>query len=107
MKFLIPAILLASIPLGAAAQELPQLPKPTPASDVFTREQIGHAIAAPTPGAGRTHAPPSAAPKDDGQWTMPAKNYAATRYSAMNEINASKDRKSTRLNSSHTSTHRM
>ena len=31
--------------------------------------------------------PPSAAPADDGQWTMPAKNYAATRYSELNEIN--------------------
>jgi lanthanide-dependent methanol dehydrogenase len=31
--------------------------------------------------------PTSAAPSDDGQWTMPAKNYAATRYSALDEIN--------------------
>ena len=31
--------------------------------------------------------PASAAPADDGQWTMPAKNYAATRYSALDEIN--------------------
>src|SRR5208282_990459 len=31
--------------------------------------------------------PASAAPFDDGQWTMPAKNYAATRYSALDEIN--------------------
>src|ERR1700748_454310 len=31
--------------------------------------------------------PPSAAPRDDGQWTMPAKNYAATRYSSLDEIN--------------------
>ena len=32
-------------------------------------------------------APASAAPSDDGQWTMPAKSYAATRYSALDEIN--------------------
>ena len=32
--------------------------------------------------------PASAAPSDDGQWTMPAKNYAATRYSALDEINS-------------------
>jgi PQQ-dependent dehydrogenase (methanol/ethanol family) len=32
--------------------------------------------------------PPAAAPADDGQWSMPAKNYAATRYSGLNEINA-------------------
>src|SRR5579875_2153886 len=31
--------------------------------------------------------PPSAAPKDDGQWVMPAKNYASTRFSGLNEIN--------------------
>jgi PQQ-dependent dehydrogenase (methanol/ethanol family) len=30
--------------------------------------------------------PASAAPPDDGQWTMPAKNYAATRYSTLDEI---------------------
>ena len=36
----------------------------------------------------QTPTPPvSAAPSDDGQWTMPAKNYAATRYSALDEIN--------------------
>ena len=38
------------------------------------------AAEAPTP-------PPSAAPKDDGQWVMPAKNYAATRFSELNQIN--------------------
>jgi PQQ-dependent dehydrogenase (methanol/ethanol family) len=31
--------------------------------------------------------PASAAPPDDGQWTMPAKDYAATRYSSLDEIN--------------------
>jgi len=31
--------------------------------------------------------PASAAPKDDGQWTMAAKNYAATRYSELDQIN--------------------
>jgi PQQ-dependent dehydrogenase (methanol/ethanol family) len=30
---------------------------------------------------------PSASPQDDGQWLMPAKNYASTRYSAMGQIN--------------------
>jgi PQQ-dependent dehydrogenase (methanol/ethanol family) len=30
--------------------------------------------------------PASAAPPDDGQWSMPAKNYAATRYSELDEI---------------------
>ena len=65
------------------------VPAPVPASEVFTREQIGRALAAPTPQAGRTNASVTAAPKDDGQWTMPSKNYASTRYSAMAEINPS------------------
>src|SRR5690349_22704567 len=30
--------------------------------------------------------PVSAAPPDDGQWTMPAKNFASTRYSELDEI---------------------
>ena len=35
-------------------------------------------------------APVAAAPPDDGQWTMPAKNFASTRYSELNEINTAK-----------------
>src|ERR671927_241509 len=31
--------------------------------------------------------PSAAAPADDGQWIMPAKNFASTRYSELNEIN--------------------
>jgi lanthanide-dependent methanol dehydrogenase len=31
--------------------------------------------------------PSTAAPSDDGQWTMPAKNFASTRYSGLDEIN--------------------
>jgi glucose dehydrogenase len=31
--------------------------------------------------------PASAAPAEDGQWTMPAKNYAAARYFALDENN--------------------
>src|SRR5437763_7778150 len=30
--------------------------------------------------------PAAAAPPDDGQWTIPAKNYASTRYSELTEI---------------------
>src|SRR4051812_9239403 len=33
--------------------------------------------------------PISAAPPEDGQWVMPAKNYASTRFSELSEINAS------------------
>jgi PQQ-dependent dehydrogenase (methanol/ethanol family) len=65
------------------------VPAPVPASEIFTREQIGHAIAPPTPQVGRTKASAAGAPKDDGQWTMPSKNYASTRFSAMTEINPS------------------
>ena len=32
---------------------------------------------------------PAELQKDDGQWVMPAKNYAATRFSGLDEINAS------------------
>src|SRR2546427_150280 len=35
------------------------------------------------------------APRDDGQWTMPGKNYAATRYSGLSQVppaNASRPR---------------
>jgi PQQ-dependent dehydrogenase (methanol/ethanol family) len=91
---LIGAATIGILPIGAASVDeypersvaKPALPAATPASEVFSREQIGHALAAPTPDAGRTVAPRAAAPTDDGQWVMPAKNFAATRYSAMNEI---------------------
>lgn len=42
---------------------------------------------APATPQSRATAPASAAPQDDGQWSMPAKNYAATRYSELNQIN--------------------
>jgi PQQ-dependent dehydrogenase (methanol/ethanol family) len=41
---------------------------------------------APLPSAPFPAPPASAAPAEDGQWTMPAKNFAATRYSDLNEI---------------------
>src|SRR4051812_10180099 len=36
--------------------------------------------------AGPIAPPPAAAPAEDGQWTMPAKNYASTRFSGLDEI---------------------
>ncbi len=57
------------------------VPAPVPANEVFTREQIGHALSAPTPEAGRTAAERRQCADDDGQWTMPSKNYASTRFS--------------------------
>lgn len=47
-------------------------------------------LAAAWPGIAQETEPPrppaSAAPPDDGQWTMPAKNFASTRYSELDEI---------------------
>ena len=43
-------------------------------------------LAAPTPEAGRTAASLANAPEDDGQWVMPSKNYASTRFSNLKEI---------------------
>ena len=48
------------------------------------------ALASPLAKADNYPLPPaSAAPPDDGQWTMPAKNFAATRYSGLDQINGS------------------
>jgi PQQ-dependent dehydrogenase (methanol/ethanol family) len=45
---------------------------------------------APSLATAQPPAPPaSAAPADDGQWIMPAKNYAATRFSELDQINGS------------------
>ena len=46
----------------------------------------GSAACIPTGVASAAGAP--AGPAEDGQWTMPAKNYAATRYSGLTQINA-------------------
>src|ERR1044071_4694393 len=37
---------------------------------------------------GQASVPPFVPAEEDGQWTMPAKNYASTRYSGLEEINA-------------------
>jgi lanthanide-dependent methanol dehydrogenase len=62
------------------------VPPPTPAAEVFSRESIGHALAAPTPDAGHTAPSPQNAPADDGQWAMPSKNFASTRFSTLTEL---------------------
>jgi PQQ-dependent dehydrogenase (methanol/ethanol family) len=46
------------------------------------------AEAQPSPSGPMPAPPASAAPAEDGQWTMPAKNYASTRYSELSEITA-------------------
>lgn len=82
MTHRLPLLLAAATPILMAQT----MPAPVPAGEVFTRAQIGHALAAPTPQAGQTVANPAGAPQDDGQWTMPSKNYASTRFSALREI---------------------
>src|SRR3984885_5457127 len=73
------------MPLVAISQVIPA---PVPESEVFTREEIGHALAPPTPQVGKAAPSAANAPPDDGQWSMPSKNYAATRYSSLTEITA-------------------
>jgi PQQ-dependent dehydrogenase (methanol/ethanol family) len=74
---------LSAAPALALAQTIPSS---VPENEVFTREEIGHALAAPTPEAGHTAPSAANAPEDDGQWSMPSKNYASTRFSSLKEI---------------------
>jgi PQQ-dependent dehydrogenase (methanol/ethanol family) len=56
------------------------------------------AAAAAAPGATRALAGggiPAFVPADDGQWTMPAKDYASTRYSALDQIDTGNARRLT------------
>lgn len=76
---------MALMPALVIAQTVPSA---VPANEVFTAAQIGRALSPPTPTAGRTAPSATNAPEDDGQWTMPSKNYASTRYSALTEISA-------------------
>ncbi len=62
------------------------MPAPVPENEVFTLEQIGHALSPPTPEAGHIAVSERNAPEDDGQWTMPSKNYASTRFSSLTEL---------------------
>ena len=77
--------LMASL-LASVAVSAQNLRPPTPADDIFAPDTIGHALSAPTPQAGHTAPSPANAPADDGQWSMPSKNYASTRFSSLNEI---------------------
>ena len=77
------AIWTAVLPLATFAQTVPE---PVPANEVFTLEQIGHALSPPTPAAGHTAPSAANAPQDDGQWSMPSKNFASTRFSSLEEL---------------------
>jgi PQQ-dependent dehydrogenase (methanol/ethanol family) len=70
------ALLFVSLTLALAACNRP----PAQQSQDTHRTQ-----AAPAPG---QIVPPSFVPNDDGQWTMPAKDYASTRFSSLDQINA-------------------
>jgi PQQ-dependent dehydrogenase (methanol/ethanol family) len=83
MRCLAATVILSTASLALQAQTVPA---PVPDNGVFTLKQIGHAIAEPTPQAGRTMPSAANAPPDDGQWTMPSKNYASTRFSSQSEI---------------------
>src|ERR1700727_2357428 len=85
MKISVFIVGLSLTPVVATSQVVPA---PVPESEVFTREQIGHALAPPTPNVGKAAPSAANAPPDDGQWSMPSKNYAATRYSSLTEITA-------------------
>lgn len=82
-RFSCSLLLAAVMPLGVSAQTVPA---PVPEQEVFSRESIGHALSQPTPDAGRTAASAANAPQDDGQWSMPSKNFASTRFSSLTEI---------------------
>ena len=77
------ALALVCVSLPVLSQTVPP---PVPAEEVFKLEDIGHALSPPTPEAGKTAPSAANAPDDDGQWTMPAKNFAATRFSSLKEI---------------------
>ncbi len=86
-KTLLLSVLTAiALALCAGAAHSQTVPAPVPDDDVFKPEQIGHALAEPTPDAGKVAPSPANAPPDDGQWTMPAKNFAGTRFSSLNEL---------------------
>src|ERR1700677_3570604 len=90
MKISVFVMGLSLTPLVATSQVIPA---PVPESEIFPREQIGHALAPPTPNVGKAIPSAANAPPDDGQWSMPSKNYASTRYSSLMEITPKNVRK--------------
>jgi lanthanide-dependent methanol dehydrogenase len=68
------ALLLAGIALAAAGCQAQKGENPTPESSKALSGLL-------------TSIDPAALQNDDGQWVMPAKNYASTRFSGLTEIN--------------------
>jgi lanthanide-dependent methanol dehydrogenase len=87
-RFVVASWIAAGLAAAAAPTQAQTVPPPVPADEVFTAAQIGKAAAEPTPEAGKAAASAANAPPDDGQWTSPGKNFAQTRYSSLNELNA-------------------
>src|SRR5437588_12291244 len=51
------------------------------------KQQLGAAtVYGPAPAGDHAVPAPAASPRDDGNWVMPGKDYAATRFSALNQI---------------------
>ena len=89
----IPVLLLATAlaachraPAATFAGPGSAMPDPVPAGQIFTIGEIGRALAAPTTNMGKPRPAVGGSPVDDGQWTMPSKNYASTRFSNLSEI---------------------
>ena len=83
MRLLLPPVALTLLSVSAAAQTIPA---PVGKDEIFAADKIGRALSPPTPDAGHTAPSPANAPQDDGQWTMPAKNFASTRFSSLAEL---------------------
>jgi PQQ-dependent dehydrogenase (methanol/ethanol family) len=73
------AVLLAA---GAGCRRSSQPPPQSGPSPAQSQSQAGRAVAAAAAASDQ-----SSATANDGEWRMPARDYAATRYSALDEIN--------------------
>jgi len=76
-----------AIALRVAVPLLAALSACRPAEKTEKRAALPAPAVSPAPGGARA-ALPSWVPADDGQWTMPAKDYASSRYSSLSEITA-------------------
>ena len=57
------------------------------ACDRSPKQQLGSAtVYSPPPAGDLASAPAAASPRDDGNWVMPSKDYAATRFSGLNQV---------------------
>lgn len=75
---LIHAVAYSTLFFLACSSKPPQESRTPPAAQPQTQ----------TAATGQASVPPFVPAEEDGQWTMPAKNYASTRYSGLEEINA-------------------